>query len=71
MLEIQYYVHRIVDGKPKQQKSVPSDDVRRKVYATSEAGKQILRKDYERISHMLGITKQILLRERYTVFPAF
>jgi DNA-binding PadR family transcriptional regulator len=40
--------------------SIPSDDVRRKVYAISEKGKQILCADYQRMAHMMHITKQIL-----------
>jgi DNA-binding PadR family transcriptional regulator len=40
--------------------SMPSDDVRRKVYAISQAGEQILRADYQRMTHMLSATEQIL-----------
>ena len=40
--------------------SMPSDDVRRKVYAISQAGKEILRADCGRMKHMLDITGQIL-----------
>jgi len=40
--------------------SMPSDDVRRKVYAISQAGEEILRLDYQRMAHMLGVTEQIL-----------
>jgi DNA-binding PadR family transcriptional regulator len=40
--------------------SIPSDDVRRKVYVISKAGKLTLEADYRRMAHMLGITEQIL-----------
>jgi len=40
--------------------SVPSDDVRRKVYALTQEGEQILRADCKRIEHMQRITEQIL-----------
>ena len=40
--------------------SMPSDDVRRKVYAISPAGEAILRADYQRMTHILGVTEQIL-----------
>jgi len=40
--------------------SMPSDDVRRKVYALSQAGEQILHADYQRMAHMLSATKKIL-----------
>ncbi|MDR2547253.1 MAG: PadR family transcriptional regulator [Lachnospiraceae bacterium] len=40
--------------------SMPSDDVRRKVYALSQTGESILRADYQRMSHILKITEQIL-----------
>jgi len=40
--------------------SMPSDDARRKVYIISQAGKQILRADYQRMAHMLSATEQIL-----------
>jgi len=40
--------------------SMPSSDVRRKVYAISQAGEQILRADYWRMTHMLRATEQIL-----------
>ena len=40
--------------------SMPSNDVRRKVYAVSQAGKQMLQADYQRMTHMLCITEQIL-----------
>jgi len=42
--------------------SVPSDDARRKVYAISQVGEQILRADYQRMTHMLNATEQILNR---------
>jgi len=42
--------------------SIPSDDARRKVYAISHDGKQILHADYQRMAHMLSATKQILDR---------
>jgi len=35
--------------------SMPSDDVRRKVYATTQAGMEILKADQERMEHMLKI----------------
>jgi DNA-binding PadR family transcriptional regulator len=38
-------------------KSVPSDDKRRKVYARTELGNEILRLDIERMNHMIQITK--------------
>ena len=44
--------------------SMPSDDVRRKVYAISQAGEDILRADYRRMTHMLGVTEQILDKGR-------
>jgi len=40
--------------------SMPSDDARRKVYIISQAGEQILRADYQRMTHMLSATEQIL-----------
>jgi len=40
--------------------SIPSDDVRRKVYVISQTGEQILRADYKRMIHMLSATEQIL-----------
>jgi DNA-binding PadR family transcriptional regulator len=36
--------------------SVPSDDARRKVYALSDRGENILRMDYQRMAHMISIT---------------
>jgi DNA-binding PadR family transcriptional regulator len=41
-------------------KSVPSNDIRRKVYALTQAGQEILHADYQRMSHMLYITEQTL-----------
>ena len=41
-------------------KSIPSDDIRRKVYALTQTGREILHADYERMSHMLYITEQTL-----------
>ena len=40
--------------------AAPSDDPRRKVYAISQDGVKILRADYERMTHMLDVTKQVL-----------
>jgi len=40
--------------------SMPSDDIRRKVYIVSQAGMEILKADQERMEHMLKATKQIL-----------
>ena len=42
--------------------SIPSEDVRRKVYAISEKGEQILRADYQRMAHMMSVTDMILER---------
>jgi len=39
--------------------SVPSDDVRRKVYVITQKGKQILYLDYRRMRHMLNVTDTI------------
>ena len=41
-------------------RSIPSDDIRRKVYALTQAGQEILHADYQRMSHLLYITKQTL-----------
>lgn len=38
-------------------KSVPSDDKRRKVYARTELGNEILRLDTERMDHMIQMAK--------------
>jgi len=43
--------------------SMPSDDIRRKVYAISQAGKEVLKADYERMEHMINITGQIYNKE--------
>ena len=40
--------------------SIPSDDARRKVYAISQRGREVLRADYDRMKQMLCITEQIL-----------
>ena len=40
--------------------SIPSADIRRKVYVISQTGENILRADSERIAHMLRVTGQIL-----------
>jgi len=40
--------------------SIPSDDVRRKVYAITQEGERILKADCNRIAHMQRITEQIL-----------
>ncbi len=40
--------------------SVPGDDIRRKVYALSEKGEQILRVDYQRIAHIIRVTDMVL-----------
>ena len=40
--------------------SVPSDDSRRKVYTISEKGEQVLRADYQRMTHMINITDTII-----------
>ena len=40
--------------------SIPSVDVRRKVYAISPTGKEILRADYQRMDHMMNVTNKIL-----------
>ena len=39
---------------------IASEDKRRKVYIITEKGKEILRLDYERMQHMLKITKSSL-----------
>lgn len=38
---------------------VSTEDSRRKVYAITEKGKEILRLDFERMSHMIELTKHI------------
>ncbi len=40
--------------------SVKSEDKRRKVYLVTEKGKAVLRLDFERMCHMISITKEIL-----------
>ena len=40
--------------------SMPSDDVRRKVYAISGTGIEILKADQERMEHMISITTQVI-----------
>lgn len=42
--------------------SVPSDDKRRKVYQATDLGREILRRDLERIKHMAEITEKALNR---------
>jgi DNA-binding PadR family transcriptional regulator len=39
---------------------VKGEDGRRKVYTITENGKQILRLDFERMQHMIAVTKDIL-----------
>jgi len=39
--------------------SVPSDDVRRKVYVITQKGEQILCSDYQRMRQMLNVTDTI------------
>lgn len=40
--------------------SMPSNDPRRKVYAISESGTEILKADCERMTHMINITNNML-----------
>ncbi|WP_238881881.1 PadR family transcriptional regulator [Clostridium sp. YIM B02551] len=40
--------------------SVKSDDSRRKVYVITEKGREILKLDYERMSRMLSVTKELM-----------
>ena len=40
--------------------SIPSNDIRRKVYAISKDGEDILRADYKRLNHMIKITDEVL-----------
>lgn len=40
--------------------SVKSEDKRRKTYVITEKGKEILRLDFERMQHMVYITKELL-----------
>ena len=42
--------------------SMPSDDVRRKVYSISKEGEEVLRADYQRMNHMLNITDNVLIK---------
>ena len=42
--------------------SMPSNDVRRKVYAISKTGEAILRMDYERMAQIISVTKQIFYK---------
>ncbi|WP_028551215.1 PadR family transcriptional regulator [Paenibacillus sp. UNC451MF] len=39
---------------------VQSEDSRRKVYSITEKGKEMLRLDFERMNHMIEVTKNIL-----------
>ncbi|HBV85258.1 MAG TPA: PadR family transcriptional regulator [Desulfosporosinus sp.] len=40
--------------------SVKSEDKRRKTYVITDKGKEILRLDFERMQHMISITKELL-----------
>lgn len=40
--------------------SVKSEDSRRKVYVITEKGKEVLQLDFERMNHMINITKDLL-----------
>lgn len=40
--------------------SIESSDSRRKVYVITQKGKEVLQLDFERMSHMIKITKQLL-----------
>jgi len=40
--------------------SIPSDDTRRKIYALTKAGYEILWGDYQRMFHILRITEHVL-----------
>ena len=40
--------------------SMPSDDVRRKVYALTRSGEKVLRADYQRMTHILKTTERIM-----------
>ena len=42
---------------------IPSGDTGRKIYALTRAGREILWKDYQRMSHMLRITEHVLEKE--------
>ncbi len=39
--------------------SLPSDDLRRKIYAISDLGKKVLLDDYRRMVNMIALTKQL------------
>ena len=43
--------------------SIPSNDIRRKIYVISEKGKQILYADYQRMRHMLNATNKVFEKE--------
>jgi len=40
--------------------SVKSEDSRRKVYVITQKGKEVLQLDFERMNHMISITKGLL-----------
>lgn len=40
--------------------SVQSDDTRRKVYVITQKGKEVLRLDFERMNHMINVTKGLI-----------
>ncbi len=40
--------------------SVKSEDSRRKVYVITQKGKEVLQLDFERMNHMINITKDLL-----------
>jgi DNA-binding PadR family transcriptional regulator len=40
--------------------SVQSDDARRKVYIITQKGKEVLKLDFERMNHMLSVTKGLI-----------
>ncbi|AIM15157.1 MULTISPECIES: PadR family transcriptional regulator [Neobacillus] len=40
--------------------SVKSEDKRRKTYVITEKGKEVLKLDFYRMQHMIGITKELL-----------
>lgn len=40
--------------------SVQSDDARRKVYVITEKGKEVLKLDFERMNHMINVTKGLI-----------
>lgn len=46
---------------------IENEDKRRKVYTITEKGKEILRLDYERMKHMITITKSALNLEGGTI----